>query len=48
MVPAVISYLGHVKPFYADNADDADADADDDDDDDDSISVFSQSKLVYS
>jgi len=29
VVLAVISYLGHVKPFYADDADD-----DDDDDDD--------------
>ena len=37
MVLAVISYLDHAKPFYAD--DDADAD-DDDDDDDDGIEPF--------
>ena len=35
MVLAVISYLGHVKPFHDDDDDADDADADDDDDDDD-------------
>jgi len=37
VVLAVISYLGHVKPFHADDDDDADDDADDDDDDDDVV-----------